>query len=93
MTTIRDGGDRPDAWFEYVLTAGRFSAWPIRWQGWAAMIILIAAPIAGSLALSRALPDAPRALLVLGSLALCFSTLFPLAYFKGRPAKRSGSAV
>lgn len=82
--------EKSDVWFEYVLTAGRFTAWPVRWQGWAAMIVLIAGPAWGMMALTKALPRVPGIVFLIGAFVLCFGTIFPLAYFKGRPSKRSG---
>ncbi|WP_236634273.1 hypothetical protein [Caulobacter sp. X] len=73
-----------------MLTAGRFTAWPVRWQGWAAMIVLIAGPLAGMMVLTKALPRVPSIVFLIGAFVLCFGTIFPLAYFKGRPSKRSG---
>jgi hypothetical protein len=85
--------DKTKVWFEYVRTSGRFRAWPICWRGWLAMIVLIVGPTAGAVLLAKALPGVPSGLFVFGALALCFGTIFPLAYFKGRPAKRSDRAV
>ncbi|AAK22222.1 hypothetical protein EIB18_01190 [Caulobacter vibrioides] len=79
-----------DVWFEYVLTAGRFSAWPIRWQGWLATALLIVGPITGMMAIAKLAPGVPPFVLVLGAMTVCFGTVFPLAYFKGRPAKSRG---
>jgi hypothetical protein len=87
------GSDKSKVWFEYVRTTGRFTAWPIRWQGWAAMIVLIAGPTGGAVMLAKALPGVPSGLFVFGALALCFGAIFPMAYFKGRPAKRSDRVV
>ena len=85
--------DKTTVWVEYVRTTGRFSARPICWQGWLALIGLIIGPTAGAVLLAKALPSVPSGLFVLGALALCFGTIFPLAYFKGRPAKRSDRTV
>lgn len=82
-----------EVWFEYVRTTGRFSAWPICWQGWLAMIVLIIGPTVGAVLLAKALPSVPSGLFVFGALALCFGAIFPLAYVKGRPAKRSDRTV
>lgn len=89
--TPESSRSEPDAgvWFEYAHTAGRFTAWPIRWQGWAAMLVLICGPVVGAVLIGKRAPDTPPLLIVMGALALCFGTIFPLAYFKGRPAKRS----
>lgn len=86
MAGKTDGQSR--VWFEYVLTSGRFSAWPVCWQGWAASIALIVGPLAAGAALLRTFPDIPPAALIIGVMAVSFGTVFPLAYFKGRPAKR-----
>ena len=86
----QDNRETSDVWFEYVLTTGRFTAWPIRWQGWVATIVLIAGPLGGMMALTKALPRVPSIVFLIGAFVLCFGTVFPLAYFKGRPSKRSG---
>ncbi len=85
--------DKNKVWFEYVRTGGRFTAWPICWQGWLAMIVLIVGPTVGAMLLAKALPSVPSGMFLLGAFALCFGAIFPLAYFKGRPAKRSDRAV
>ncbi len=76
-----------DAWFEYTLVAGRFSALPIRWQGWVAAVLLIVGPLLAMIWLTRMFQDVPNFVFVLASLAVTFSTLFPLAYVKGRPRR------
>lgn len=82
--------DKTKVWFEYVRTTGRYTAWPICWQGWVAMIVLIPGPILGAVALSKVFPQVPPMMFGLSGMALCFATFFPLTYFKGRPSKRSG---
>lgn len=87
MNPAPSASSRQDAsppWFEYTLSAGRFSAMPIRWQGWLAMVVLIAAPVTIMVLLAKALPQVPSMAFILIALATTFSTIFPLAYFKGR---------
>lgn len=86
----QDNREKSDVWFEYVRTTGRYTAWPVRWQGWAAMIVTLVGPIAGAVALSKAFPQLPPMPVGLSGMALALGTFFPLTYFKGRPAKRSG---
>lgn len=83
MTAQRDS-EKSDAWFEYVVAGSRFSAWPIRWQGWLAFVVLLVGPLTAMMVLIKALPQVPSAVFGLGAMALVFGTLFPLAYFKGR---------
>lgn len=81
------GDDR--AWFEYERTAGRFSAMPIRWQGWVALALLIAVP---NTALLLALKQAGAGVGPIGKLAVIVATIAAVSYAavklaiaKGRP--------
>ena len=40
-----------DHWFEYTRTAGRFSAAPLNWKGWAALIVTLGVTIASGMVL------------------------------------------
>lgn len=78
-----------DAWFEYDRAGGRFSAMPIRWQGWLSLIVLIAAPnTALLLALRQASGDLgpmARLAIIVATIAAISYAAVKLAIAKGRP--------
>lgn len=64
-------------WFKYAITAGRFTAIPVSWQGWAFLAFMVTAPLGLALLAAPAL----RALmggagLVVGLLGV-FVVVFP----------------
>jgi hypothetical protein len=78
------------AWFEYTVTPGRFTAVPVNWKGWLSLVALVTAPTGLLLAAGPWLraSDLARVLAVPVLLAFIFTTLFALIKAKGRPAAR-----
>lgn len=81
---MQDRGDEPEAareqgrqgeWFEYAVTVGRFTAWPIHPLGWLALMACVAVPIVLGLAVVRPLL---RINLFLGVGCMVATTLLPL---------------
>jgi hypothetical protein len=66
-----------DAWFEYDRTDGRFSAMPIHWKGWLALVLLVAVPNA---ALLLALRQAGGELSAFARLAIIVATIAAISY-------------
>lgn len=74
-------------WFKYEVTAGRFSATPVAWQGWLALLLLVAVPT-GLLLLAAPWLARLGPLGMLLGLAVVFAIVFPgavtLVRAKGR---------
>jgi hypothetical protein len=82
--------DRP-AWFEYTVSAGRLTAMPVHWKGWAAMMLVLTVPTLVLLAVSprlRAIGEWAPPLGLLAVLAFDFTTLIVLVKRTGRRARR-----
>jgi len=76
-----------DVWFEYVSVPGRFSAVPVSWKGWLALILLIAAPTAAMLLWGAPLLRQHKLWIgpaVVLELAIVFGITLPLVIAKGR---------
>ena len=84
MTGDADG---EEAWFVYTRTAGRITALPANWKGWAAFIAAVAANILAAYAVMAVTADIqPLARLVLLMMAIGGKSGFSL----GSPWRRAG---